>query len=316
MSGKCSLPECGYKDGLACELGHIDFADCPHFSLSNEATVEDESAKTEPAIGHRLPWSGRALGLSDMMLVSGRSPTRLVGLIGPFNAGKTSFLTSLFTHLAKTAIVNESAFAGSYSVDAWAQLKRYTQWPATTGPSFPPHTPDTGERVPSLLHLAFRKGQGQIKDVLFTDAPGEWFTRWVLNQHAESASGARWVAEHATNYVLVVDRSALAGEEIGQTRHNTLTLARLIAEYRGRRAVGVIWTKSDLPNEPLVEDPLRQRLEEVLGPHASWNLDVKAPDCLKVLEWVLDDAKPSVELSILDGPESASAFMAFKGVPA
>src|SRR5438876_1210069 len=123
MRGKCSLPDCGLKYGLACELGHSELSKCPHF----QAVAEDAADPTVDVVasdgsGQRLPWTGRALGLSDMMLVSARSPSSLIGLIGPFNAGKTSFLTSLFVHLADSGIVGGFSFAGSYTIDAWALL--------------------------------------------------------------------------------------------------------------------------------------------------------------------------------------------------
>jgi len=130
------------KDGLTCEDGYPELAKCPNFSV-----VKDEAAAPEPDMvnddetGQRLPWTGRALGLSDMMLVSARSSPTLVGLIGPFNAGKTAFLTSLFVHFAESGLIGPFSFSGSYTLQAWARLKQYTVWPSTHGPGFPPHTP-------------------------------------------------------------------------------------------------------------------------------------------------------------------------------
>ena len=315
MKGKCSLPDCGLKDGLTCELGHRVLEECPHFkTVPDEAAEQVSGVLADIGSGQRLPWTGRAFGLSDMMLVSARSPSSLVGLIGPFDAGKTTFLTALFVHFSKTGIVENHSFAGSYTIDTWAHLKQYTEWPAANGPSFPPHTHDTGERVPSLLHLAFREGDGLVQDLIFTDAPGEWFKRWVLNQAAEEARGARWIADHATHFLFFIDRSALAGSEVGKSRQDTLALARLLAENRRNRPIAAIWSKSNGLCDETIEKPIRERLDQLFGPHESWNLDAENPSCLKVLSHLLSRTEPTAALQIPSTTtKSSSAFMSFVG---
>ncbi len=156
MKGICKNSNCGIVAGLGCDLGHPDAKDCPKFepqTTSGEAGSKNNLASEN---SHRLPWTGRALGIGDLILATGRSSTSLVGLFGAFGAGKTSLLTSLFANLSKQGLVDSLAFSGSYSLQAWAQLKKHTEWPTSQGPNFPPHTPDSGERVPGLLHLAFR----------------------------------------------------------------------------------------------------------------------------------------------------------------
>jgi hypothetical protein len=315
MKGKCLLPDCGLKDGLACEIGHLDFTKCPKFeAVADTATDQIQGVVDDDGSGQRLPWTGRAMGLSDMMLVSARSSSSLVGLIGPFNAGKTSFLTSLFAHFSKTGTVSNFSFAGSYTIDAWDRLRQHTEWPAAHDPSFPPHTPDTADRVPSLLHLAFREGTELVRDLLFTDAPGEWFTNWVRNQSAEDARGARWIAEYASHFLFFVDRSALAGADVGKARQNTLTLARVLSEHRRDQPIAVIWTKSDEKYDENVEAPIREKLERLFGPHSSWNLDAEDPACLEILSQLLAPPKPSAVLEETQtSVRNRSAFMSFTG---
>jgi hypothetical protein len=311
MNGKCNQNNCGHKEGLACDMGHGTYAECPHFEATEKGT-EPKGATSTPAddLGQRLPWSGRALGFSDMMLASGRSSASLAGLIGPFDAGKTSFLTAVFSHFADQGIVTDYSFAGSFTLEAWARLRQHTEWPATQRPTFPPHTPDSGERVPSLLHLAFRRHSELVKDFLFTDAPGEWFTRWLRNENGDDARGARWIADHATHFLFFVDRKALASADVGTARHNIQTLGRRIAEIRGPRPVFVIWTKSDESCNEEVEKPIRQRLTQFFGEHQSWDLHAKDPRCLDVLASLLSSHTPKTE-SLAPVVANKSAFMAF-----
>lgn len=316
MTGTCRRADCGINEGLPCEMGLRNYEDCPEYvaassresSATTSPTRTDSTADTEHA--QRLPWTGRGLGMADIVLVSARGPARLVGLIGPFNAGKTALLTAIFTHFARTGIVTDFAFSGSFTLHAWMQLRHYTTWPSPSGGTFPPHTPDTGERVPSLLHLAFRERTGRLYDVLFTDAPGEWFTRWVRDRTTDDAAGARWIAQHATHFIYVVDRQGLAGGDVGRVRHNTLALARVLGEHRRGRPLIAVWTKSDLQCDEEIEAPIRARLTELLGEHISVNVHVEDPACVGLLTRLLEElpsaSQPTRAL------EPASAFVAYR----
>jgi hypothetical protein len=314
MKGKCKLADCGVQHGLTCELGYSNLIECPNFcEVTGEPTAPEPGVVNEDHIGQRLPWTGRALGLSDMMLASARSSPTLVGLIGPFDAGKTGFLTSMLAHFARTGVVGAFSFAGSYTLQAWARLKQCTAWPTTHGPAFPPHTPDSAERVPSLLHIAFREKSRGMRDVLFTDAPGEWFTRWIQNQTSENAKGARWIVDHATHFLFFVDRAALAGPQVGKARHEIQVLARILAEQRRGRPVCAIWAKSDVECAPGVEAPVREKLLKFFGDHPSFDLHVKDSACLTALQLLL--AEPEARPFDICYPpqETSSAFLAYQG---
>ena len=312
MKGACDRSDCSVKDDLPCEMGHDRSEDCPHFKAVTSAGVEgNESTVTDDTEGHRLPWTGRGLGLNDIGLASARSPAQLVGLVGPYNAGKTAFLTAMFSHFSRTAVLDDHAFAGSFSLQAWSRLKKFTTWPAAQAPMFPPHTPDSSERAPGLLHLAFRRRQELIRDLLFTDAPGEWFTRWMRNHAAEEAKGARWIAEYASCFLLVVDREGLAGPDVGLVRQNTLALARLISEHRRGRPVATVWTKSDGPCDEEIEAPVRARLSEFFDDHPTFNVSVDDVGCLRVLAFLLALQNPASQPFGRRLSGTTSAFLAY-----
>lgn len=313
MSGTCGRADCDVIAGLPCEMGVRDFRQCQHYRAGAESVAATNSSiePVDDGSGLRLPWTGRALGLADMTLASARGPARLVGVIGPFNAGKTGLLTAVYAHFAQQGGVGNYDFAGSFSLQGWNQLRDHTTWPSTIGGIFPPHTPDSGQRTPSLLHLAFRQGGGTVRDLLFTDAPGEWFTRWLTSEAAENAQGARWIAKNATHFVYVVDRAGLAGEDVGRIRHNTLALARRLSEHRRGRPVIAVWTKSDERCDEEIESPIRARLREYFGNHLSLNLHVEDQKCVNLLELLLQDAPTSQRAKSELLP--ASAFLAYTG---
>ncbi len=299
---------------MPCEMGTRDFRTCPYFQIGTEPASGAESSTETPddGSGLRLPWTGRGLGLADMTLASSRGPARLVGLIGPFNAGKTGLLTAIFAHFATKGVVDSYNFAGSFTLQGWSQLKDHTTWPSPHGGMFPPHTPDTGQRTPSLLHLAFRRGGEMVRDLLFTDAPGEWFTRWLSNEAADNAAGARWIADNATHFVFVVDREGLAGPDVGRIRNTTLTLARRLSDSLRGRPVIAVWTKSDGRCDGDVEAPVRARLTELFGEHPSMNLHVQDAACVNLLGALLQQTPRPPRPQAVAAP--ASAFLAFRGV--
>ena len=159
-----------------------------------------------------IPWNGYALGMSDLAILGGRGRPIVVGLIGPPDAGKTSLLAFLYMWLLDKGELPGWVFAGSWTLGGWESVVRYSRWTGEPPPSFPPHTSSTG-RVPGLLHLCLRNGTGALRDVFFTDAPGEWFTQWAKSPEDESAAGARWVFQHADVLILLADSHALAASE-------------------------------------------------------------------------------------------------------
>ena len=154
-------------------------------------------------------------------------------------------------------------FAGSYSLAGWEAVANALRWAPGQQPSFPPHTTSRGGRAPGLLHLAFRDAEGQARDYLFTDAPGEWFHRWAVNRESLDGEGARWVSEHADVFLLIADREALSGPSKGSARGSLQLLAQRLAAERAVRKVALVWTKSDVSLAPEMETAVDQA---VFGP--------------------------------------------------
>lgn len=313
MNGTCSKPGCGVADGVGCENGEPVLKNCPHYLGAKDTNTIAPETSESPAdeAGLRLPWTGRALGVNDLILASARSQTELIALVGPYNAGKTALLTALFVRLAKAGVIVGHRFAGSFSLEGWARLRDYTKWPDIHGHSFPPHTPDSNERVPSLLHVAFRRNGERIQDFVFTDAPGEWFTRWLNNRNADDASGARWIVQNATQFVYTVDRAGLAGKERGLIRHRTQALARMLAEHRAGRPVLAAWTKSDDKLDTNSERPVRAAMQEYFGDHPSMDVSVYDNTSVELLAKLL--RPPVTTESVSARLPQKSAFFAYNG---
>ncbi|MEO0325186.1 MAG: hypothetical protein AAF447_19665 [Myxococcota bacterium] len=150
------------------------------------------------------------MGTSDLAILGGSGRPAVVGLIGPPDSGKTSLLAYLYMWLLEHGTVAGWSFAGSWTLGGWESVVQYSRWTSEPPPSFPPHTSSAG-RHPGILHLALRsQSNGRLRDMLLTDAPGEWFSQWARVPGSTASEGARWVIEKADALLLLVDTGALA----------------------------------------------------------------------------------------------------------
>jgi len=232
-TGHCSRPSCFAPD-TACVLG---YEECEHLAAPTR-----EQSEVEEDEGRGLPWSGLALGLNDLFPVVALGRPHVVGVVGAANSGKTTLLAAHWICARRGLGAFGRGFAGSYSLSGWHQIARHLQW-IPYGSGFPPHTSAVDERSPALLHVMYRH-EGARRHVLFTDAPGEWFTRWA--EEPAAAEGAQWVADQSDVFLLLADSDALRGAERGRARAEYEALAlQLHTAARGRPVIPIL-TKADL----------------------------------------------------------------------
>jgi hypothetical protein len=132
-----------------------------------------------------------------------------------------------------------------------------------------------------------------LKDVLFTDAPGEWFQKWAINRDSAESEGGRWVAEHADAFIVIADRDALSGPNLGPARGTFDVIANRLAAERGGRNVALVWTKADFTVIPEVETAVRQSVKRRIPDAAEYSVSIMSSgdsdgtSFLAVLDWAL-----------------------------
>ena len=252
----CHAPE------VSCRLGERTPAECKVWRSGGGAKVEADAVQLDPGMT-RLPWSGAALGTTDLAFVTGRGEPKLVAVVGPHNAGKTTLLGMFYQRTGRTGRVGDNGFAGSYSLEGWEAIAHAMRWEGDA-PRFPPHTSSGAGRAPGLLHLARRDPAQVLRDTLFADSPGEWFQRWSVDPDAADAEGARWVVERASALLIVADCDALSGVSRGVARSDLVNLLRRVASSRRDRPVALVWTKADVTVSEGIRDAVRQAARLVM----------------------------------------------------
>ena len=286
-----------------CSLGHVDLSKCP--ALKEDSAATEDASSTEKVMA--MPWSGRALGLTDIGFVAGRVKPRVLAIVGPHNAGKTTLLGAWYLLLGRGARPDEKLrFAGSCSLSGWEVVASALRWePGPVLPVFPPHTSSRGAWIPGLLHLAFTSNQRHRRDYLVTDAPGEWFQKWAVRRDDPDAEGARWAAEHADAFVLVADCEALAGSTKGAARSGIQLLARRLADELRGRPVAFVWTKSDVSIPEEMREGVRRAVLRVIPEAEEFAVSIvskanglaNAQGFLHLLGWALKVQRSAVRLS-------------------
>ena len=291
---KCPRATC-YAPDATCDLGEPEHTRC-HSWQKGVASGQDVQ---QSANAMALPWSGNTLGLADLSFVAGRGKPYVLAIVGPEKAGKTTLLAAWYLLLGRGLLPTDGLrFSGSYSLIGWETIASFLRWsPGSNQPVFPPHTTSVGGRMPGLLHFAFTSDQGQRRDYVMTDAPGEWFRKWALNRDTPDAEGARWMAEHADAFLLVADCEALSGTMMGKARGNTQMLARRLGAERGERPVALVWTKTDVSVSSEMEEAVRDAVRQHLPGTVEFRVSV-VPACgedkdigqgfLDLFQWALD----------------------------
>ncbi len=242
----CVMQDCPANQGASCLEGHGELTACRHWRAAAVGQApESDSIPSSDAVAYRPQWTGYALGTSELDLVVHTGRALLFGLVGHAKAGKSSLLCGLYAQMLRGARLGAHRFAGSYTLASWHDLIRHTRQTVAHLPRFPPQTSQQ-KREPGLLHLAARQADGPRRELLFTDAPGPWFTTWMHEPRAEAAVSANWIIRRADTLVVLADSDRLSGEHRGAARNDLFTLFARLSDEGTDRPVILCWSKSDI----------------------------------------------------------------------
>lgn len=290
MTGHCSNPNCDYPD-VQCAIGEMDASNCKHVSGGAEKDAIGETPNQT-----LFPWTGRTLGLHDLHFVVGRKKPQTIGIVGLEEAGKTTFLGALYLMICRgEEVLPDHIFAGSYSLEGWENIASFLRFTPGQSIAFPPHTTSSSQRSPGLLHLRLRSSGDVGRDFLFTDAPGEWFSKWSYREDSPEAEGARWVADNADRLAIFADCKALSGSSAGKARGDLQVLIRRLTSSLDGRPLALIWTKSDHSLDSEIRKSIKNLLLDNVGTFKEFSVSVKCTEFKEGSDYVVDvDALKSV----------------------
>lgn len=303
----CSRTDC-YPEDTGCQCGETDYTKCKYYNLkkANLDTPEKESENLE-----RFPWTGSTLGLHDLNYISSHSNLIIIGVVGTAKTGKTTFLALLYCLLRHGNKIGGFSFAGSYTLVGWEDIASNLSWKSGDPKiQFPPHTTSNAGRVPGLLHLALKGTDGLIHNVIFTDAPGEWFKDWSINKKDIKAEGANWIYKNASSFLLFADCDKLSGIERGRTRNDINQLFLRLKENINNRPLCLIWSKSDIEIDNGIKSGISKHLSSNFNHYSELNVSARKTEVSwqenvlnsidYLLNFTLSKMNPNLELPVFN----------------
>lgn len=212
------------------------------------------------------PWQGGHLDLRQVDHLLWSSPARVFGVLGAFNAGKTSLLTSYFLQIATGQRGPLSyRFTSSLSLRAWKNLiDQVAVWKGLPSEQLLAHTPKESESA-LFLHLGVSPPEPSPRrhiDLLYSDLPGEWVTEWATVSSEENKNRLQFF-ERCNGFVVVVDGSELM--KSNRVDADTSRIIRRLGEGDPHRlpkqSLALVITKFDLIIDQSPVPPPSQRGE-------------------------------------------------------
>lgn len=293
----CQNPECQKywnAETPKCSEGELELQECAYYQAVNQARTDRETTSTQLSTRldaesdthstvdaqHAsesdliLPWTGNGMGTLDVDFLTAQKYPLVIGVIGQAKAGKTTLLTALYLLLRNGKSIENHLFAGSYTLLGWEQVAHFMSYPHPKKITFPPRTSVKG-RMPSLLHLAFKTPNGVHQDILFTDAPGEWFSEWANASGSEGGRGAQWIDEWADAFIVVADSDGLQNLKTrAATRRFLKGIAQRMKPTHQNRPTAFVWAKADAYLDPDLKSKMTEQVKTYFPKVSVYDVEV------------------------------------------
>ena len=167
----CANRECRIAQGGKCIEGHDDLAKCPYYGKEPEKLDEEQEDDSQNAAdtfdGVLLP---DALPLESARVdqVLAMLPSRMIGVIGVHDSGKTSVIAGLFDLFQMGPVANVS-FAGSSTLHGFEIICHDAR---VASERDEPHSERTKRREVRFYHIDVRRN-GVLQSLLIADRSGE-----------------------------------------------------------------------------------------------------------------------------------------------
>ena len=241
----CANPDCRVAQDSKCVEGY-ELEKCPFYGKSSAEMPTDEVAGegSEPKPSGIPLDLGKALDITGASDVLRRSPSRVIGIVGAFDSGKTSLIAGLYD-LFQVGAVGDVAFAGSSTLHALEQACHDARAASLRNVA---HSPRTGRGEVKFYHFDLNVlKRDKHLSLLIGDRSGEEY-----EEVADDVSHAAPMFElrRAGTVTVLVDGERLCDNA---TRHEAVSAVSLIVQglfegraFEHRPRLAVVLTKNDV----------------------------------------------------------------------
>jgi hypothetical protein len=242
-------------EGICARLGGTSPCEKATVSLEEEIAKQLPQMSVEAQLGAKdavstgtFVHAGTELGISDAGELMCEHATFVIGIVGFYGAGKTSFLNSLYL-LASCGDMSAHgyAFAGSLTLPGFEERARASRkWiPGQIPDRMSIRTKIAEGRSAGFMHIdLFSRSNGRSIRLLLSDIPGEWASDLVDN--VRHAKRFRFLNRSDSIFVMV-EASLLTAP---QSRHAELHRQEMLLDRIAQiaipgTAVHIVLTKAD-----------------------------------------------------------------------
>lgn len=256
---QCSNPDCKVAETGKCVEGH-EVSACANYGKPLQVVEAGADEANEAPDGDVIGLPGAdKLSVTAALHVLRRDSSRVIAIVGPHDAGKTSLIASLYD-LFQAGPVSDAQFRGSQALHAFEIACHDARAASERGT---PHINRTPLGEVQFYHLALRRStSGEDISLLLADRAGEEY-----RSAADDVSlAADFVEIHrADTIALLIDGARLADNV---SRHNVRAEVILLvqalrdgATLTKRQRLAVVLTKLDEVNLSTNKDRVLRDLE-------------------------------------------------------
>ncbi|MPR13065.1 TRAFAC clade GTPase domain-containing protein [Microvirga tunisiensis] len=228
-------------------------------ALRPESELQDEEPRVAKSGDHRLH-PGMELGMPDLQPLMDEDYGHVITILGAGDAGKTSFLCSLYCMAASGDLeAHGYRFAGSLTLPGFeARTRKSRNWEKGKVPDRMTYrTQYEVDRGAGFMHLDLHRiGQERRMRLFLSDLPGEWTTTLIDN--ARNADRLRFIDRSDGILILIDGPTLLDRLRRGQTlNQHKILIDRISAIVPNRCPIAVLATKGDqigMTTPPALDD--------------------------------------------------------------
>lgn len=168
---KCANSECRIGQGGKCIEGHDELAKCPFFGSEPEESNDEqevESLDTPDVFEGLTLHDALPLDKEGVDKILALLPSRMIGVIGGYDSGKTSIIAGLYD-LFQLGPVSGNLFAGSSTLHGFEAICHDARAASERNE---PHSERTKRGEVRFYHLDLASG-GTLQSLLIADRSGE-----------------------------------------------------------------------------------------------------------------------------------------------
>jgi hypothetical protein len=324
MGSACRKPDCTVDQTGICLLNN-DLNTCPERTGSpiDPAAFIDIAVPpplSTPARNPQFPNSQALTPDRVRELFSGK-PTRLIGVLGAPDAGKTAILVSLYLLLSHAKLAGYR-FSDSSTLLALDEISRGARrWNEGSPPNqMTNHTELPDHRTAGFLHLRLRDTEsGEAHELLIPDLPGEWSTSLIDSNRTDRLD----FLKGADVLWITVDGRAILKPELRQlVLHRTGMLMQRVKDLLGAEVPPILLVISHLDEgtpsvasfEKLNADALRLGLSMTVMQVSSFSEADAVPPGTGIAELIqasLASHSATVAESLWPAPDLADGYRHF-----